>query len=69
MELEQSVVVHAREVVDIPSDDEADDAAEPLMSLRELAVVQPEAGPSSGLLEGDLEWPCPEDLTKVRFIL
>ena len=54
MELEQSAVVHAREVVDIPSDDEADDAAEPPMLLRELAVVQPEAGPSSGLPEGDL---------------
>ena len=28
-----------------------------------------EAGPSSGLPEGDLEWPCLEDPAKVRFIL
>ena len=56
-------------VVDIPSDDEADDVAEPPMSSWELAVVQSEDGPSGGLLEGDLEWPCPEDLAKVWFIL
>ena len=28
-----------------------------------------EAGPSSGLSEGDLEWPYPDDPAKVRFIL
>ena len=39
MESERSAAVHAREVVDIPSDDEADDAVEPPVSLRELAVV------------------------------
>jgi hypothetical protein len=68
-ESERSAAVHAWEVVDISSDDEADDAAEPPVSLRELAVVQPKAGPSGGLPEGDLEWPCPEDPAKVWFIL
>ena len=43
--------------------------AEPPVSSRELAVVQSEAGPSSGLPEGDLEWPCPEDLAKAWFVL
>ena len=57
------------EVVEIPSDDEADDAVELLVSSRELAVVRSEAGPSGGLPEGELEWPCPEDPSKVRFIL
>ena len=28
-----------------------------------------EARPSGGLPEGDLEWPCPEDPAKVRFVL
>ena len=62
-------MARATEVVDIPSDDEANDMEEPLVSSRELAVVQSEAGPSSGLPEGDLEWPCPEDPAKVRFVL
>ena len=35
----------------------------------ELAVVRAEAGPSNGLEETDLVWPCPEDPTKVWFIL
>ena len=63
------VVVHTTEVVDIPSDDEADDLVELPVSSWELEVVQSEAGPSGGLLDGDLEWPCPEDLAKVRFVL
>ena len=66
---ERLVAVHATEVVDIPSDDEANDTAEPPVSSRELAVVRSEAGPSGGLPEGDLEWPCPEDPAKVLFIL
>ena len=68
-ESERPTAVHAREVVDILSDGEADDAAEPSVSLQELAAVQPEARPSGGLPEGDLEWPCPEDMAKVRFVL
>ena len=36
---EHPAAVHATEVVDIPSDDEADDMAEPPVSPRELAVV------------------------------
>ena len=63
------MVVHATEVVDIPSDDEAGDMAEPPVSSRELAVVRSEAGPSGGLPEGDMEWPCPEDPAKAQFIL
>ena len=63
------MAVHATEVVDIPSDDEADDMAEPPVSSRELAVVQSEARSFDGLPEGDLEWPCPEDPAKVRFVL
>ena len=39
-ESKHPVVVHATEVVDIPSDDEADDMAEPLVLSWELAVVQ-----------------------------
>ena len=68
-ESERPAVVHATEVVDIPSDDEADDMVELPVSSRELAVVQSEAGPSGRLSEGDLEWPCPEDPAKVWFIL
>ena len=59
----------ATEVVEIPSYDEADEMVELLVSSRELAVVQSKAGPSSGLPEGDLEWPYPEDPIKVWFIL
>ena len=59
----------APEVVDIPSDDEAEVMAEPSALSRELAVVRSKAGPSGGLPKGDLEWPCLEDLTKVWFIL
>ena len=76
MELGCPVASHANEVVEIPSDDEADIVAEPLVSPRELAVsprelavVQSEAGPSGGSSEGDLEWPFPEDASKARFIL
>jgi len=68
-ESELPAVARSTEVVDIPSDDKADDMVEPLVSLRELAVVQSEAGSSGGLPKGGLEWPCPEDPTKVRFIL
>ena len=60
---------HATEVVDILSDDEVDDMVELPVSSRELAVVQLEAGPSNGLPEGDLEWPCPEDPSNAQFIL
>ena len=68
-ESELLAAVHATEVVDIPSDDEADDMVEPPVSSRELAVVQSEARPSGGLPEGDLEWPYPKDPGKVRFVL
>lgn len=56
-------------VVEIPSDDEADDEVEPPVLSWEQAVVRSKAGPSSRLEETDLVWPCPEDPTKVRFIL
>ena len=69
MESECPAMACAPEVVDIPSDDEADDTVEPPVSSRELAVVRSVAGPSGGLPEGDLEWPCPEDPAKVRFVL
>ena len=69
MESERSATVHATEVVEIPSDNEADDMVELPVSLQELAVVQSEAGPSGRLPEGDLEWPCPEDPAKVWFVL
>jgi len=39
------------------------------VSSWELPVVPSEVGPSSGLPEGDLEWPCPEDPAKVWFVL
>jgi len=68
-ESECLAVARATEVVDILSHDEADDMVELPVSSRELAVVRSEAGPSGGLPKGDLEWPCPEDPTKVRFIL
>ena len=55
--------------MEIPSDDEADDEVEPPMLSWELAVVRSKAGPSSGLEETDLVWPCPEDPTKVWFVL
>jgi len=60
---------HATEVVEIPSDNEADDVVELPVPSQELAMVQSEARPSSGLPEGDLEWPCPEDPSKVWFVL
>ena len=59
----------ATDVVEIPSDDEAEVVADPPASSRELVVVQPEAGSSSGPPEGDLEWLCPEDPSKAWFIL
>ena len=75
-ELGRPAASHANEVVEIPSDDEADTMEEPPVSPRELvvspqelAVVQSEVGPSSGSSEGDLEWPFPEDSSKARFIL
>ena len=66
---ERLPVAHETKVVEIPSDDEVDDEVEPPVLSRELAVVQSEARPSSGLEETNLEWPCPEDPSKVRFIL
>ena len=69
MESERPSVARATEVVEIPSDDKADDAVELPASSQELAVVWSEAGPSSGLEEGDLEWPYPEDPSKVQFVL
>jgi len=68
-ELERPSVACATEVVEIPSDDEADDMVEQPVPSRELAVVRSEAGPSGGLPEGDLEWPYPEDPAMVRFVL
>ena len=68
-ELEHPSVAHVIEVVEISSDDEADDVVELPVSSQELAVVRSEVGPSGGLPEGDLEWPCPEDPAKVRFVL
>ena len=57
------------EVVEITSDDVADDEVEPPVLSRELAAVRLEARPSNGLEETDLVWPYLEDLTKVWFIL
>ena len=68
-ESERPVAVHATKVVNIPSDDKANDMVELPVSSQELAVVQSEAGPSGGLPEGDLELPCPEEPAKVRFVL
>ena len=45
-ELGRPVASHANEVVEIPSDDEADTVADPPVSPWELVVVQLEAGPS-----------------------
>ena len=64
-ELGRPVASHANEVVEIPSDDEADIAAGPPVSSRELVVVQPEAGSSGGPPEGDVEWPCPERVSSL----
>ena len=69
MESERPAAARSPDVVEILSDDEADDMVELPMSSQELAVVQSEAGPSDGLPEGDLEWPYPEDPSKVRFVL
>ena len=69
MESERPAGARANEVVEIPSDDKVDDMVELPVSSWELAVVQSEAGPSGRLLEGDLEWPSPEDPSKVQFIL
>ena len=74
-ELGRPVASHANEVVEIPSDDEADLAVRPPVSPRELMVpsrgpmvVQLEAGPSGGSSEGDLEWSFPEDPSKAMFV-
>ena len=61
-ELERPSVARTTEVVEIPSNDEAD-------VMVELPVSRSEAGPSDGLPEGDLEWPYPEDPSKARFVL
>ena len=68
-ESERPAVARATEVVEIPSDDGADDMVELPVSSREMVVVQSEARPSSRLPEGDLEWPCPKGPAKVRFVL
>jgi len=68
-ELERPSAAHATEVVEIPSDDKADVVVELPVPSWELAVVRSKARPSSGLPEGDLEWPYPEDPSKVQFIL
>ncbi|XP_066361435.1 uncharacterized protein [Miscanthus floridulus] len=65
-ELELSMAACAPKVVDIPSDDKAELVAEPPMSSQELVVVRSKSGPSGGLLEDDLEWPCPKDPTKLE---
>ena len=83
IELGCQATSHMNMVVEIPSDDKANTMAdlpvsprdlpvsprELAVSPRELAVVWLEAGPFGGSLEGDLEWPFPEDPSKVRFIL
>jgi len=69
MESERPAAARATEVVDILSDDEVDDMVELPVTSQELAVVWSKAGPSSGLPKGDLEWPCPEDPSKVQFVL
>ena len=69
MESECPMVARATEVVDIPSDNKTDDMAELPVLSRELPVVRSEDRPSSVLKETGLVWPCPEDPTKVRFIL
>lgn len=69
MEPERPSVARETEVVEITFDDEADDEVEPPMLLWEMVVVRSGAGPFSGLKETDLEWPCPEDPTKVWFVL
>ena len=70
------VASRANEVVEIPSDNEANAMAKPPVSPRELevsprelAVVQSEAGPFGSSSEGDLEWPFLEDPSKARFVL
>ncbi|XP_066373781.1 uncharacterized protein [Miscanthus floridulus] len=68
-ELGHPAASHASEVVEIPSDDEADTVAEPPVSPWELAVVRSEAVPFGGSSEGDLEWCCPEDPSKAWFVL
>ena len=68
-ESERPAAARTPDVVEIPSDDEADDMVELSVLSRELVVVQSEAGPSGRLPEGDLDWPYPEDPAKVRFIL
>ena len=69
MESKRPAAASATEVVDIQSDDEANDMVELPVLSRVLAVVQLEARPSGGLPDGDLEWPFPEDPAKVRFVL
>ena len=68
-ESERLLVARETEVVEIPSDDEADDEVEPPVLSWELAVIQSVARPSSRLEETNLVWPYPEDPTKVWFIL
>ena len=69
IESERPSMARETKVVDILSDDEADDVVELPMPSRELAVVWLEARPSSSPKETSLEWPFPEDPTKVRFVL
>ena len=68
-ELDRLPVAYETKVVGIPSDDEVGDEVKLPTPSQELVVVWSEAGPSSGLEETDLVWPCPEDPTKVWFVL
>ena len=68
-ELERPSVAREAEVGEIPSDDEADDVVELPAPSRELAGVRSEARPSGRMEEGDMEWPYPEDPSKVQFVL
>ena len=69
VKLEDPSVPHQTEVVEIPFDNEADDVVELPALSRELVVVQSKAGPSGRLEDGYLEWPFPEDPSKVWFVL
>ena len=69
-EPEHLSVAHEDEVLEIPSDGEADGEVEPPAPSRELAVVGSSAGPSSGFgVSRNLVWPCPGDPRKAQFIL
>ena len=62
-------MAHTTEVVEIPSEDEADDVVDLPVPSQELAVVRLDSRPSGRLEEVDLEWPYPKHLSKVWFII